>query len=95
LARENSGKPQAQSMWNTYSRMITTRGTPNSHKIIPRIEVSLSVSVAVGQSSARGLTIGALSQKEQKRSDRREGDKAERDQARLEMRWLTSMSDFL
>jgi len=82
-------------MWNTYSRMITARGTPNSHKIIPRIEVSLSVSVAVGQSSARGLTIGALSQKEQKRSDRREGDKAERDQARLEMRWLTSMSDFL
>jgi hypothetical protein len=56
--------------------MITTRGTPNSHKMIPRIEVSLSVSVAVGQSSARGVAIGALSQKEQKRPDRREGDEA-------------------
>ena len=95
LARENSGKPSGSEYVEHVQQDDHHKRHAHSHKIIPRIEVSLSVSVAVGQSSARGLTIGALSQKEQKRSDRREGDKAERDQARLEMRWLTSMSDFL
>jgi hypothetical protein len=74
--------------------MITTRGTPNSHKIIPRIEVSLSDQSPSVRALLAASRLERFRRKNKKRSDRREGDKAERDQARLEMRWLTFMSDF-